>query len=85
MKRFHHSRQFKKQYQKLPEKQKKKLNKQLTLLATYFQHPSLNAKKMSGKDDVWEARVDYHYRFTFEIENDIVKLRSVGTHDIYRK
>ena len=40
---------------------------------------------MVNRENVWEARVDFHYRFTFSVHSDRVILRSVGTHAIYRK
>ena len=34
-----------------------------------MRHPSLKSKKKQG-EDVWEARIDYHYRFTFIIDDE---------------
>lgn len=75
---------FVKDYQKLPELQKKKVDKQLRLIKEDLHHPSLNAHKLGGSS-VWEARVDYHYRMTFRTEGIFVFMRRVGTHEIYRK
>jgi len=75
---------FTKDFKKLPDKQKKKVNKQIKLLAQDLFHPSLNTRKMTGHPDVWEARIDYHYRMTFKIDKTVLKLRRVGTHEIYR-
>jgi mRNA interferase RelE/StbE len=76
---------FTKDFKKLPGAKKTKLKQQLQLLVTDLYHPSLNARKMKGYTGVWEARIDYHYRITFKIDKDVVKLRRVGTHEIYRK
>lgn len=76
---------FTKDFKKLPEVKKKKVKKQIQLLTRDLSHPSLNAKKMKGHPEIWEARIDYHYRMTFKINNEIIKLRRVGTHEIYRK
>lgn len=35
---------------------------------------------MSGVD-YFEARIDRHYRFTFEIKKDTAILRTIGSHD----
>ena len=72
---------FKRNYQKLPTKIRKKFAKQLNFLVTNFRHPSLRVKKMKGRENVWEARVDRSYRFTFHKENSDIILRTVGPHD----
>lgn len=41
----------------------------------------MKAKKIQGKEDIWEGRVDRFYRFTFTIEADVIILRSIGPHD----
>lgn len=72
---------FKKAYQKLPEQVETKLAKQLELLAANFRHPSLHTKRIQGTDGIWEARVDYSYRLSFEILDETIYLRVVGNHD----
>ena len=49
----------------LPRAIREKFFKQLALLRQDLRHPSLRVKKMHGHRDIYEARVDYHYRFTF--------------------
>lgn len=73
---------FKRYYKKLPDQIKDKLDRQLIRVAVDFQHPSLHTKKIKGKDNIWEARVDIHYRFTFRVIDDVIRLRKVGPHDI---
>ena len=85
MKRIFYTRQFKRLYKKLPQSIKKKFKRQLELLTKDIRHPSLKARKMVGTENVWEARIDYHYRMTFQFENDDIVLRAIGTHEIYRK
>jgi len=75
------SENFKKSYQKLPSSIKKKFIKQLNFLLQNIRYPSLRAKKQSGAVDVWEARVDSSYRFTFQIINDAIRLLLIGPHD----
>ena len=72
---------FKKGYQRLPVQIKEKLAKQLELLATNFRHPSLHTKRIQGTESIWEARVDYSYRLSFEIIEETIYLRVVGNHD----
>ena len=85
MKEFHRTPRFKKSAKKLPASQKKKLAKQLRLLGEDLRHPSVGAKKMVNQKDIWEARVDRSYRFTFKMTGNKIILRVVGTHAIYRK
>jgi mRNA-degrading endonuclease RelE of RelBE toxin-antitoxin system len=79
------SKPFIKQYFKLSTAIRKKVDRQILHLAQNIRHPALSARKMVGVDEVWEARVDIHYRLTFNIQGDVIVLRHVGTHTIYRK
>ncbi len=45
-----------------------------------FHHPSLKTRKMSGLEK-YEARIDYHNRFTYTIENEFIVIQSIGPHD----
>ena len=76
---------FTKHYEKLPSQIRKKVDRQLGYLVQDLRHPGIHAKKMSGEADLWEARVDYHYRVVFQIQDDVMILRSVGTHDILKR
>ncbi len=70
----------KKNYQKLPLEIRTKAKKKLILLAENMFHPSLRVKRMSGKA-VWEGSIDRSYRFTFDKEDDVLIIRSIGPHD----
>ena len=72
---------FHKSYRHLPQSIQRKVDKQLNLLVANFRHPSLQVKRIKGASGVWEARVDLHYRMTFETAGDAVFLRVVGNHD----
>lgn len=85
IKRFLRTRQFKKQYQKLPAKVQTKFQKQIKLLIQDIRHPSVQAKKMQNTADIWEGRIDYQYRFTFKLIDETIMLRAIGTHEIYRQ
>lgn len=69
-----------KQYARLPLPIKKKADKQFTFVVKNFEHPSLQVKKMKGSS-FYEARVDYHYRFTFNIEGSEIFILTIGMHD----
>ena len=76
---------FIRDYRRLPQQIQKATDKQLGLLLSNPQHPSLKTKKMQDPRDIWEGRISESYRFTFQIEGDTYVLRKVGTHDILRK
>lgn len=80
---------FTKRFRKLPARVQRKFDKQIRLFAQNPWHPSLNIKKMRGHDEVWEARVDYQYRFTFTRHEDgqrtLIILRAIGTHRIFER
>lgn len=85
MKQLEYTDRFKKLYKRLPASVQAKLKRQLVLLVENEQHPSLNTKKMQGKDAIWEARVDRKNRFTFYFQNNRIILRAVGPHDILKE
>lgn len=55
------------QYNALPAATRKKADKQFVLLLKNIRHPSLQAKKYKGYEDVWQARIDAAWRFYFHI------------------
>ena len=78
------TRSFEKQYKKAPQKVQRKFQKQLQLLIQNFQHPSVQAKKLVNKNNIWEGRIDLHWRFTFQKAPNELIIRSMGSHDIFR-
>ena len=76
---------FIRDYRKLPQRIQKTADKQLELLLSNRNHPSLNIKKMQDPRDIWEGRVTESYRFTFQIQGDTYIMRKIGTHDILKK
>ncbi len=68
-------------YRALQPEVRAKVSKALRLLAADPGHPSLRLKKMHGKSNIWEARVDRSYRLTLDISGDSFNLRNVGKHD----
>jgi len=84
MKKLLFTKNFIREYRKLPQQIQKATDKQLGLLLSNPQHPSLNIKKMQDPRDIWEGRVTESYRVTFQIEGNTYILRKVGTHDILK-
>lgn len=74
------SEKARRQTQKLPDTIRQKFQKQLLLLRLNPRHPSLRARKMQGYN-AFEARIDYHYRFAFVTEGDVIHVLAVGPHD----
>lgn len=68
-------------YQQLPLSIQRKVDKQLQFLADNPRYPSLHTKRIRGTTNIWEARLDLHYRMTFEMSSDTIVLRIVGHHD----
>ncbi|MFH1090295.1 MAG: hypothetical protein V1742_01880 [Pseudomonadota bacterium] len=76
---------FIKDYQSLPLKLQKAVDKQLVIFIDNPRHPSLSIKKMEDPRHIWEGRITQGYRFTFQIEGDTYILRRLGTHDILKR
>lgn len=81
--KIRYSKSFVEDYKKIPQHKQKKIDKAIKLIQEDLYHPGLNTRKMVGVSK-WEARVDYHYRLTFEIVGEAIQMSRVGTHDIYR-
>jgi len=64
------TKKFDKSFAKLPEEAQEVTLKQLKLLLSNPQHPSLHTKIVKGTKDIWEGRVSYQYRFTYQIEGE---------------
>ena len=83
---YQFSKKFKKGYQTLPEEIQKNFDKKLAIFLNDMLHPSLRVKRIQGTKNIWEGSVTMKYRFTFELADDKVIFRSIGTHDIlYRE
>lgn len=76
---------FRRDYNALPQNAQKKFQKQINILQVHgVTYRGLGARKMMHREEVWQARVDIHYRFTFQMQGDKMLLRRIGTHEIYR-
>ena len=76
---------FTRDYRKLPQRIQKTADKQIELLLSNRNHPSLNIKKMQDPKNIWEGRVTESYRLTFQIKGDSYIMRKIRTHDILKK
>jgi mRNA-degrading endonuclease RelE of RelBE toxin-antitoxin system len=82
--KLHYSRTFLNAFNQLPQAIQQKVKRQLQRLVDQTDTTSLHLKRMLSNHNVWEGRVDYHYRFTFERDAQSIYLRQVGIHDILR-
>lgn len=71
---------FIEKYHSLSNEIQKKVDKQINFLCQNIHHPSLHAKKYDEKYDIWQARVDRHYRFYFLIKGDTYILLEIKPH-----
>jgi len=81
--RFAH--RFEKAYAQLPEDVKNLFNKKLNQFLQNPWHSSFRTKKIRSTEKIWEARLSRKYRFTFEINQDVIIFRNIGSHDIIDK
>lgn len=79
---FRYYTSFERDYRRLPVHVKAKIDEAIVLFEQDPRHPSLQIKKMKGKEGIWEGRVSRTHRFTFEWEGDVVTFRRVGPHSI---
>jgi plasmid maintenance system killer protein len=83
---FRRTERFLEAFRVLPVNIQSKTLKALALFGQNQRHPSLEVKKLQGRDGIWEARVNQKYRFTVHYEKDtsgetICVLRNVDNHD----
>ena len=69
-----------KEYGKLSAQLQRQVDKQLRFLVDNIRHPSLDAKKYGGTDDVWQGRVNRDYRFYFRIIDDTYRILMIIPH-----
>jgi len=71
---------FQDMYNLAPSNIRKSMDKQIRLLTSNLQHPSLHAKKYNETTGLWQARVNKDWRFYFTIEGDTYLLHSIIPH-----
>ena len=72
---------FKKAWEQLTKGEKAVARKAITNLAVNVRYPALRARKIEGAENIWEARVSYSLRMTFQIEGNTIILRNIGHHN----
>ena len=82
---YQFSNRFKKQYRSLPQEIQAAFDGKLELFLKNMQHPSLRIKRIQGTQDRWEGSITMKYRFTFEMSENHVIFRAIGTHDILNR
>ncbi len=81
---FEATTRFIKDYRALSPDVQEMVKKTLALLQKNPSHPSLHHKKMQGYADLFEVRVTYRHRLTYQWIGSVGYLRRVGPHDILR-
>jgi mRNA-degrading endonuclease RelE of RelBE toxin-antitoxin system len=76
---------FKRNYKKLTEMSKERVNHALIQMEQNLSHPSLGVKKIKGTKNIWEARASISLRITFNLKGDTIILRTVGEHDVLKQ
>jgi len=76
------SKRFLDAFADLPAEIQQKADKTLELLRQDPRYPSLQTKPVQGREGIYEARVDIHYRLTYNrLHGDFLVIRTVGRHD----
>jgi mRNA-degrading endonuclease RelE of RelBE toxin-antitoxin system len=70
----------KRDYADLPPRIQRAVDKQLDFLRENGRHPSIQAKKYSETEDVWQGRVTRDYRFYFQITGDTYLILRIISH-----
>ena len=69
-----------KEYGKLSAQLQRQVDKQFDFMLENLRHPSLDAKKYGGTDDIWQGRVNRDYRFYFRIVDDTYHILMIIAH-----
>ncbi|MEK6732829.1 MAG: hypothetical protein AABY55_04305 [Candidatus Omnitrophota bacterium] len=76
---------FKRDYKKLTSIAKEKVKKAIFLMEDDLRYPSLQVKKIKGTKNIWEARASESLRITFNMEGNVIILRTTGEHDVLKR
>ncbi len=74
------SKHFLRNYSKAPKTVREAFDKQSQLLLQNLHHPSLHAKKYDEARDLWQARVNYTWRFYFKIVGNVYLMDEIKYH-----
>jgi hypothetical protein len=75
-----YSNHFLRNYHKAPKEVQKAFDKQILLLLQNRNHPSLHVKKYDEATGLWQARVNYSWRFYFKIVDEVYLLEEIRYH-----
>jgi len=75
-----YSKHFLRDYAKAPKAVQEAFEKQSQFLLQDLHHPSLHAKKYDEANDVWQARVNYTWRFYFRMVGDTYLMDEIMHH-----
>jgi len=78
-------REFDRSFKRLPKQIRNEVLEKLDRFLDDPTHPSLRVKRIRGTDRLWEMSITMNYRLTFEVDEQRVLLRRVGTHDVLRR
>ncbi|MBI3681030.1 MAG: hypothetical protein HY235_11610 [Acidobacteria bacterium] len=67
-------------YEEAPTAVQKAFDKQMRFLALNLRHPSIQAKKIDERNDVWQGRVTKDWRFYFKIVRDTYTMVRIVPH-----
>jgi len=82
---YQFSKRFKKEYKGLPDNIQNAFEQKLKIFLKDMTYPSLRVKRIQGTTDRWEGSITMKYRFTFQLFDNKVIFRAIGTHDILSK
>jgi mRNA interferase RelE/StbE len=74
------SKHFLRSYAKAPKGVRDAFDKQSLLLLHDLHHPSLRAKKFDEARGLWQARVNYSWRFYFKMVGDVYHMEEIRFH-----
>jgi mRNA-degrading endonuclease RelE of RelBE toxin-antitoxin system len=79
------TRTFERLFKRLPKRIRNETYEKLALFLEDPAHPSLRVKRIRGTERIWEMSITMNYRLTFEVDEERMLLRRIGTHDVLRK
>ena len=87
MRHFRFTPRFEKSLADMPDNVIELFEKKLPLFLEDMHHPSFRTKKIQGFRNpyIWEASLTMGYRFTFQIDKDVIVFRHIGKHEILEK
>lgn len=82
---IYYSRDFKEQWEKLPQEIKDSAIEKQKIFKENSLHPSLRLHPLKGKlKGMWSISINMQYRIIFQLEEKDVVFVSIGKHDIYK-